>query len=112
MKNIVALALVSSFALSMCATTSAEARPYWKKRVNQRQTHQQTRIYNGASNGALTAREARRLEKRQGALAMREARYRHSGAGLTPAEAARLENQQDHLSKSIYKQKHDAQTHQ
>ena len=110
MKKIVAIALVSSFALSVIAATSAEAKPWWNSRVNQRQRHQQGRLYNGCENGSLTRRENRRLEGREAKLNRQEYRMRHDGDGLQRGEAMKLNREQNQLSRSIYNQKHDGQT--
>lgn len=107
MKKVAALALALSTFGSLALVSDAEARPYWKTRVNQRQARQQSRLFQGVSNGSLTRRETRHLEKRETKLAVTEARYRRSGNGLSPAEAAKLEQRQDNISKSIYNQKHD-----
>lgn len=80
-----------------------------KQRVNNRQNRQQARLNHGKNNGELTKAEYGRLQKRQSALALREARFRRSGNGLSAAESARLEKQQDNISKDIYHQKHDGQ---
>ncbi len=77
--------------------------------VNQRQRHQQSRIYNGMGNGSLNGREAARLSRQQFALHQKEQRYRASGNGLSMSERARLQNQQNALSQNIYQQKHDRQ---
>jgi hypothetical protein len=111
MKNNIALSLILSLvAGSLLVITARPAEANYKNRVNKRQTRQQSRLYNGASNGALTGREYRHLQKQQVKLAKQEARFRHSGNGLTKKEAAKLEVGQDALSKNIYSQKHDGQT--
>lgn len=109
MKKVAALALVLSLFGTFAIVSDAEARPYWKKRVNVRQNRQQKRIFNGTTGGSLTMRENRNLQNQQAKLAATEARFRASGNGLTKNEAARLEVRQDAYSQNIYKQKHDNQ---
>jgi hypothetical protein len=109
MKNIIALALISSVATSLIVSASAEARPFWKTRVNHRQTRQENRIYGGVNSGALTKREYRHVEAKEANLAREEARFRRTGNGLSPREANRLNRQQNQLSRNIYNQKHDGQ---
>lgn len=111
MNKVAAMALaITTVGSFFIAIDNAEARPYWKTRVNHRQTRQQNRIFNGVSNGSLTRHETKNLEKREANLAATEWRYRHSGGGLSKTEAAKLEHRQDNISDSIYKQKHDGQT--
>ncbi len=79
--------------------------------IHNRQERQQQRIAQGVESGQLTARETARLEGREAGLngeirAMRRA----NGGTLTPSERALVQHQQNRLSRSIYRQKHDAQT--
>lgn len=77
--------------------------------VNQRQHHQQGRIGQGVSSGALTPRETMRLEARSASIARQEAVMRRTGGGLGPAERAILQQRLDRLSTSVWRQKHDGQ---
>lgn len=77
--------------------------------INQRQAHQQQRIYNGVRTGELTSREASRLERQQEHIDRVEARDRASGGGLSGRERAQIAHLQNHASRNIYRQKHDAQ---
>ena len=76
--------------------------------INQRKDNQQQRIGNGVENGSLTANEASHLERKETRINREENRMKADG-NFTPAERARIRNQQSHLSKQIYNQKHDAQ---
>ncbi len=76
--------------------------------INQRKDNQQDRIGNGVQNGSLTAGEATRLEKKETRINRGEKRMKSDG-NFTAAERAKVRNQQSHLSKQIYNQKHDAQ---
>ena len=68
------------------------------------------RIGEGIENGSLTPREASRVERKEAALNHETRTMRaQNGGTLTPAEKAKVNRQQNHLSKSIYNQKHDAQ---
>ncbi len=87
------------------AASNAEA-----GRISARQVRQQRRIAEGIESGALTAREAARLEGREAAL-NREVRVLRRD-GLTPRERARINRQQNRLSREIYREKHDGQTRQ
>lgn len=76
--------------------------------INQHKDNQQERIGNGVENGSLTAGEASHLEKKETRINAEENRMKSDG-NFTAAERARIRNQQSHLSKQIYNQKHDAQ---
>lgn len=108
MNRIFGLGITSLLVFSFLSVQPVEAK-WWKQRSNNRQCNQQSRINGGLGSGALTAREARRMQKQQRKLAKREARMRMTG-GMSRKEARRLEKQQDQLSKNIYRQKHDGQT--
>jgi uncharacterized lipoprotein YajG len=76
--------------------------------VNSRETRQQNRIANGAKNGSLTPKEASNLERREANVQKREQKdmAEHNGH-LTKAEQKGINRQQDRISKSIYKDKHN-----
>jgi hypothetical protein len=76
--------------------------------VNHREAKQQKRIANGIANGSLNPNEAARLEKREAAVQKHEetAMAKHNGH-LTKAEQARLNRQQNRISRSIYRDKHN-----
>lgn len=79
------------------------------RNINGRQFEQQERIIRGVSNGSLTGREARHLERREQRFAAQEARFRASGNGLSYAERQRLNHEQNVMSRSIHNQAHDGQ---
>ena len=76
--------------------------------IDQRQANQEQRIDQGAAKGTLTPREARRLERQQGAIDKAENKAKADGT-VTAQERRRLHHAQDHAGKRIYRQKHDAQ---
>ena len=96
------------FAAAACGIAALAAVPV-EARINQRQHHQQNRIYNGVRSGELTRREAYRVERQQAHIARYEHRSRADGSGLNGRERYRLERMQDRASRNIYRQKHDAQ---
>lgn len=77
--------------------------------VNQRQVNQQRRIGQGVTSGQLTPRETARLETRE-ARVNREVRHdrRADNGHLTAAEHRQVNRQQNRLSNSIYRDKHNA----
>lgn len=77
--------------------------------INHTQHNQQQRIHQGVRSGALTQREAYRLQRNQGRINRAEDRMRASGGRLTYRERARLDRRQDRASARIYRQKHDRQ---
>ena len=98
------LAAVATASLAQGAMPAPAATPG----VDQRQANQDKRIDQGAASGALTAREARRLERRQDTIDRAEARAKSDGT-VTARERQRLHHKQDRASRHIYRQKHDRQ---
>ena len=76
--------------------------------VNRRQENQQQRIANGIKNNKLTPQQTANLEKREASVENREKKdmAAHNGH-LTKAEQRGINRQQNRISKSIYKDKHD-----
>lgn len=77
-------------------------------RVDQRQANQPQRIDQGVQSGALTEREAARLERGQERVQAMEDKAKVDGK-VTRSERARLHAAQDGQSARIYSQKHDRQ---
>lgn len=76
--------------------------------VDQRQANQERRIEQGVNSGALTTREANRLEAGQARVDRIENRAKSDGV-VTQRERARLHQAQDVQSTRIARQKHDRQ---
>jgi hypothetical protein len=76
--------------------------------VNQREENQQKRIGNGVSSGKLTSQQTTNLEKRETSVQNREQKdmAQHNGH-LTKAEQKGINRQQNRISKSIAKDKHE-----
>ncbi len=109
-KGITLLALlalvVAIFPTTMLAQTTAKTYP---SGINWREVRQQRRIRQGERSGALTRREAARLEAREARLNVHEAYARRSGGRLTAAERRRLQAQLNRNNRAISRQKHDQQ---
>jgi hypothetical protein len=76
--------------------------------VNKREENQQKRIGNGVSSGKLTPQETANLEKRETSVQNREQRDMAKNNGhLTKAEQRGINRQQNRISKSIAKDKHN-----
>ena len=76
--------------------------------VNRREARQQKRIANGVKNGSLSPQETANLERREASVERREKRdmAMHNGH-LTKKEQAGINRQQNRISRSIYKDKHN-----
>ncbi len=77
-------------------------------RVDQRQANQEQRIDQGVASGALTEREANRMERGQQHVENMESRAKADGV-VTRRERVRLHEAQTVESRRIYAQKHDRQ---
>jgi hypothetical protein len=75
---------------------------------DQRQANQEQRIQQGVQSGALTTREATRLERGQDRLQAKENRAKADGV-VTPRERTRLQHAENVQSRRIYAEKHDRQ---
>jgi hypothetical protein len=79
--------------------------------VAQRKENQQDRIANGVKSGQLTPGETANLENKEAAINGETRADRAANGGkLTAAEKAQINRQQNHLSKQIYQDKHNANT--
>ncbi|MDH3286215.1 MAG: hypothetical protein OEP48_00600 [Betaproteobacteria bacterium] len=84
------------------ATGPAHSETFSTPRIEHRQEWQQQRISHGVASGALTRREAARLQQKQARI--ERAEHRALGDGkLTRKERARIEHRQDQASKHIYR---------
>jgi hypothetical protein len=79
--------------------------------VNKREQNQQNRIGNGVKNGQLTPGETRRLEHGEQRLQHNEKKDMAKDNGhLTKQDQRHLNREANHMSKRIYKDKHNAKT--
>jgi hypothetical protein len=76
--------------------------------IQQRMQNQERRIQQGVNSGALTPKEAGKLEAREAKIKQDEARMKSDGK-LTAKERNKLNKELDNASDRIYKQKHDRQ---
>src|SRR5215467_3032973 len=95
----------------LCATTAALMLPAMaqtSQSINERKDNQQDRIANGVQSGELTSKETQHIEKKEADLNQEERDMRKLDNGhLTAADKATLNQQQNQLSKDIYKDKHN-----
>jgi hypothetical protein len=81
---------------------------YGNNEVGQRRKNQQERIANGIRHDKMTAGEAARDENReQGVNQQVRADRAGNGGKLTGKEHAQVNREQNHMSKTIYRQKHN-----
>jgi hypothetical protein len=79
------------------------------KTIQERKTDQQQRIAQGVRSGQLTAHETANLERREASVNREERAMRRADGGhLTRQDKAALTRRQNHISKSIYRDKHNA----
>lgn len=95
-------------ALPVVAQNSTPA-PATGQTIQQRKENQRNRIGQGVQSGQLTAGEAARLEGKEAALNREERNMRKLDNGkLTASDKKALTQQQNQLSKQIYREKHDS----
>ena len=79
--------------------------------IAKRKENQQQRIAQGVKSGALTPKETANLQNKEAKINQETHLERKANGGtLTAKEKAQVNRQQNRVSKSIYNQKHDAQT--
>jgi hypothetical protein len=78
-------------------------------RIQDRKENQQDRIAQGVRSGSLTPRETAHLENKEAGL-NKEIRNdrRRNGGNLTNNQKSQINRQQNHLSRDIYRDKHNA----
>ena len=81
--------------------------PNTEPRYDLRNIHEHDRIQEGIANGTLTRAEAERLRSEQHYI--RYVEQRDARNGISAREQAQINRLQDHASRDIYWQKHDAQ---
>ena len=107
MSIIVALGL-SALTLPVLAQNTVPANPAATPGINQRIQNQDRRIEQGEKSGALTPREAERLEKREAKIKTDVAKAKADGV-VTAQERHKINKELDQQSKAIKREKHDRQ---
>ena len=111
LNSAVLIALVVPAAFAQQSGSSSTGSSTTQPAVQHRKKNQQDRIANGIQSGQLTAGETKKLETKEASVNKEEAGMRASNNGkLTSADRTKLQNQQNHLSKQIYTDKHNAAT--
>ena len=103
MNRFIAIALGAATMLAPMMTASAQA-----GEVLNRELHQESRIYNGVKDGAVTHREFDHLE--QGEARINQERVhdlRKDDGHLTASDRRALNRAENHESRLIYRDKHN-----
>lgn len=107
--SLIATALFLAFAgNTVYAQTPPSTDPAATPGVDRRLENQDKRIEQGKQSGALTPREAARLERRDAKIEADVAKAKADGV-VTKDERKKLHRELDHQSKAIARQKHDRQ---
>jgi hypothetical protein len=100
--------VLALLALPVLAQTTTPA-PVTGESIQDRKENQQDRIANGVKSGKLTAGETANLEKKVSSLNQEERDMRKlDNAKLTSADKTTMNQQQNHVSKQIYQDKHNS----
>jgi Ni/Co efflux regulator RcnB len=104
-KNAVAMAIIcSSMSFSVAAFAQATSASIADRKVNQ-----QARVAQGVKSGQMTAGETANVEKRESSINKEEHNMRKADDGhLTKGDKAALTRRQNKVSRSIYRDKHNA----
>jgi len=98
----------ATLVLAFIGITSVASAQTATPNVTKRQENQQARIAQGVKSGQLTAKETEHLEAREAKI-QHDKKVAKSDGTVTPAERAKLQHEENHTSRAIYRQKHDAQ---
>jgi uncharacterized protein HemX len=102
------LASVLAIATLAAGGSAFAQAPLATPKVEQRQVNQEKRIDQGIASGALTQKEAVRLDKRETKIEADKLAAKSDGK-VTQAERRHLNREQNRASAAIKRQKHDAQ---
>lgn len=110
MKSKIILAAILTSLVSATAFAQTSATPGINTpKIDKREANQAARIDQGVASGALTSKEAARLDNGQARIANAEAKAKADGT-VTKKERAKLTHMENKQSRHIKRQKHDKQT--
>jgi hypothetical protein len=107
MMSILRFTMPVLFAATLITPLAAQASQHPPYSINQRQVNQQQRIFKGVKQDQISQKEYRNLERRALSIQLQERRDRRDGGSFTPQERYRIQQRLDHLSGSIYGDRHD-----
>lgn len=108
LQSIIAAIALTVGASAFAQTPVAPKDPLATPKIDQRQANQEKRIDQGISSGALTAKEATRLDKRETKIEADKLAAKSDGK-VTHAERHKLKREENRASGAIHRQKHDRQ---
>lgn len=106
--------MYKSLIAALCAASVIVPLSAQAGEVGHRELNQQHRIYAGVKNGTLSPREYATIEQREARLNAQRVRDLHDGDGrdgLDGRQYVRLNREENHLSRTIYRTKHDGPHH-
>jgi hypothetical protein len=106
--KITLVTLLAVLALPVLAQTPAPKDPLATPGIDRHQANQERRIDQGGQSGALTGKEAARLDKGQTHVQNMEDKAKADGQ-VTAKERARIQHTQRVQDRRIHRQKHDRQ---
>lgn len=109
--------LIATLALTLGASAFAQTPvapvvpkdPLATPKIDQRQANQEKRIDQGIASGALTQKEATKLDNREIKIESDKLAAKADGK-VTSAERRKLKREENRASRAINRQKHDRQT--
>jgi uncharacterized membrane protein YebE (DUF533 family) len=104
--NYVTIAATLLIAISACAQTAFGQTN--TPRIDNRESRQESRVEQGKTSGALTNREAAKLDAGQAKVDGMQNAAKADGK-VTQRERTAIKKEQNKQSRKIYRQKHDAQ---
>jgi len=111
MMTFAAAALISISAFAQTSTTTTGTTNQTPPTIQQRKANQQARIAQGVKSGQLTAGETAKLEKKEAGINKEERGMRQANGGkLTQTDRKAINQQQNTVSRQIYKDKHNNAT--
>ena len=108
-QTLIAAIVLTAGGAAFAQAPAAAKDPLATPKIDQRQANQEKRIDQGIASGALTTKEATRLDKRETKIESDKLAAKADGK-VTPAERRKLKREQNHASRAIHRQKHDRQT--
>lgn len=108
-QTLIAAIVLTSGAAAFAQTPAAAKDPLATPKIDQRQTNQEKRIDKGIASGALTTKEATKLDKRETKIESDKLAAKSDGK-VTGAERRKLTREENRASRAIHRHKHDRQT--
>lgn len=108
LNTLIAAALLSLGGAALAQVPVAPKDPLATPKIDQRQANQEKRIDQGIASGALTPKEAARLDQRETKIEADKLSAKADGK-VTRAERRKLMREENRASRAIKRQKHNRQ---